>query len=201
MKERVVLAVALFLPLCLHAQKAELSIGAGAVASPDANGHIFCGEAINCGLPPGAIGPLAFGPGFAFQADAAWRLADFKAAALYIELPFVIAPSRADGNPSLIGANNDIRSLYFTPSVQFKFLPGKTVSPFASAGGGLAHFSSQGVSTNTGAAQFGGGLDFKLPLPRLSMRGEVRDFVSGSFGSFTSRVQHIYVGAGVVFKF
>ncbi len=200
MKERVVLAVALFLPLCVHAQKNEISIGVGAAVSPDANGQVTCGEAINCQLPPNGIGPLSLGPGTAIEASYSRRFLDLKAAGIYVELPFVRDSGRAGPNLT------EISTLFFTPSLQFKFLPGQSISPFLSVGGGLAHIGTKFLgnsapSDTTAAAQFGGGLDFRLPVPHVAFRAQVSDFVTGSFGQFTSKVQHIYAGGGVVFRF
>ncbi len=190
-------------PVASHAQKAEVAVSVGVAISPEGKGPLTCGEAILCPTPPGAIGPLSLGPGVSWQASFAYRLADFKAATLYVELPVAGTPSRT--GPGFIGS--EFSSVFFTPSAQLKFLPGRSISPFASFGGGLASFSSLGTGENVGAFQVGGGVDFKTPFRVLAIRAEARDFITGRpdispFGSFTStRFQHIFAGGGVVLKF
>jgi hypothetical protein len=190
----------LFAAVAAHAQKAEVSVTFGAAVSPDGKGPVTCGEAIICPIPQGAIGPVSLGPGVSWQTSFAYRLADFKAAALYLELPIAGSPSRR--GPSGI-FNGDFSSFFFTPAAHVKFLPGSRVSPFASFGGGVAHFSSFNSSGNAGALQAGGGLDFRTPLHVLGIRVEARDFITGHspFLGFTSKVQHIFAGGGIVVKF
>jgi hypothetical protein len=104
---------------------------------------------------------------------------------------------------------SEFSSIYFTPSAHVKLLPSSPISPFASVGGGFAHFrdSTGGSSATTGALQVGGGLDFKTPLPRVSFRAEFRDFITGrpgtgAFSGFTSNhIQTFFAGGGVVFRF
>jgi hypothetical protein len=197
---------ALFLVLLLagvaaHAQKTEVSLTLGAAVSPDGKGPATCGEAIICPIPQGTIGPVAIGPGVSWQASLAYRLVNLKAAALYFELPVAGSPSR--NGP---GFSPEFSSFFFTPSAHLKFLPSSRVSPFASIGGGVAHFSSLNSSGNAGVVQFGGGLDFRTPLRVLGIRVEARDFITGHSSvaplvDFTSHVQHVFVGGGVVLKF
>jgi hypothetical protein len=198
------LILVLLASLVLHAQKAEVAITVGAAVSPDGKGPVTCGEAILCQIPPGTIGPVSLGPGVSWQASLAYRVVNFRAAALYVELPFAGSPSRT-GPPGLI-IRNEFSSFFFTPSAQLKLLPGGFASPFASVGGGLAHFSTTGSGGNAGAFQIGGGVDFRTPLRVLGIRAEARDFITGHpavfpLGAFTSHVQHVFAGGGVVVKF
>src|SRR6185437_14208058 len=71
-----------------RAQKTEVSLPLGAAVSPDGKGPVTCGEAIICPIPQGTIGSVSIGPGIFWQASLAYRLANFRAAALYVELPF-----------------------------------------------------------------------------------------------------------------
>ncbi|HET9182039.1 MAG TPA: hypothetical protein VFP59_07895 [Candidatus Angelobacter sp.] len=200
-KARCVVFVALLLAGALaHAQKTELAVTFGAAVSPDGKGPVTCGEAILCQIPPGTLGPVSLGSGFSWQASLAYRLTNLKAAALYLELPVARSPSR------IVPGSHDFSSFFFTPSAQVTLLPDKFASPFASIGGGLAHFGAFGSSGNTGAFQVGGGVDFRTPLRGLGIRAEARDFITGHpeifpVGAFNSRVQHIFVGGGVVVKF
>ena len=93
-----------------------------------------------------------------------------------------------------------------------KFLPGAPVSPWASIGGGWAHYSLKDASLtqNKAALQYGGGLDFKTGIPALGFRAEIRDFVTGdpdfnlgSLFSTKSGLHHhnILAGGGIVLRF
>src|SRR5260221_2867332 len=184
------------------AQKSEVAFVAGSTLSPGVTGPRICEAVPVC---PNTSAHFAIDPGFTFEGSYAYRLADFKAASLHLELPFVFSPARRAGTSLL---NRDTFStFFFTPSVKLKLLPGAGVSPFVSAGGGLAHFGESSTSNSTGAFQVGGGLDFKTHLPLLGFRLEVRDFISGrpgtsSFVSITSdHVQHIFAGGGITLHF
>lgn len=184
-----------------HGQKTEVSLTLGAAVSPDGKGPVTCGEAIICPIPQGTIGSVSIGPGISWQASLAYRLANFRAAALYVELPFAGSPSRTGP-----GFSPDFSTFFFAPSAHLKLLPGSIVSPFASIGGGVAHFSSLDSSGNAGVLQFGGGVDFRTPLRFLGIRLEARDFITGHSSvaplvDFTSHVQHVFAGGGVVLKF
>ena len=72
-----------------------------------------------------------------------------------------------------------VTSLYVTPGFKAQFLPSAFVSPWASIGGGWAHFAFPLDHTNKAALQFGGGADFETPFPHLAFRVEVRDFLGG----------------------
>jgi hypothetical protein len=201
-----VLFVFFFSPVLLQAQKNELAVTFGIAASPDGKGPAVCGEAILC--PPAvATTSRAIGPGFSWQASFARRIVDFKAAALYVELP--VSGAIARSTPTSFPVLNQFSSIIFTPSAQIRFLPSASISPFASVGGGLADFRNSvgGSSGATGALQVGGGADFKTPIHRMFVRAEVRDFISGrpgnnAFAGFTSsHIQTVFVGAGVVLRF
>lgn len=192
-------------PAVLHAQSNEISGTFGLAFSPDAKGLLTCGEAIICSIPPGAVVNLSITPGFSWQATYAHRLASFKVAGLYLELPVTGASSR--NGPGGFPAPNEFSSIFFTPSAQFRFLPAAGISPFASVGGGLAHFETSLTSAKTGALQLGGGLDFRTPLRMLALRAEVRDDITGRpnfapFGGITaSHLHNLFAGGGVVMKF
>ena len=188
---------------CLLAQSNEVAVTFGLTVSPKVTAAAGCGEAIPCPTPPPPV-PTSPGKGFAWQATFAHRIASFGMASLALELPVVGTPSRSQDFLPF----DHYSSLFFTPSVQVKILPGARVSPFASVGGGLARFEGLGGAANTGALQFGGGVDFKTPLPHLAVRVEGRDFISGKpnsflpLGGFTSNhLQHVFAGGGIVLKF
>jgi hypothetical protein len=193
-------------PVLLRAQKNELAVTFGIAASPNGQGPAVCGEAILC-PPSNATTSRVIGPGFSWQANFARQVVDFKAAALYVELP--VSGAIARSTPAQVPVSVQFSSIIFTPSAQIRFLPRASISPFASVGGGVADFRNSvgGSSAATGVLQVGGGADFKTPLRRMSVRAEVRDFISGrpgndAFAGFTSsHIQTVFVGAGVVLKF
>ncbi len=134
-------------------------------------------------------GSLNISKGLTFQATYARLLKDSSKVGVYFEVPFVATPSTdvASANTSV---PRNYASLFVTPGVKFKFRPEKTASPFFAVGGGFARFDeSESLvnnapnpgprGTTTGVFQFGGGLDVKV-FSRISLRGEVRDFYSGS---------------------
>jgi hypothetical protein len=184
-----------------HAQSNDLAVTLGATFSPSVKGLAIC-EAILC--PPGLTSDQSIEQGFSVGAAYSHRLIDFKAASLHLEVPIVFLPSRK-ADTSVFGTG--FSSSFFTPGIKFKILPSAGISPFVSAGGGLAHFHEGSVSDNRGAFQVGGGLDFKTPLPLLGVRLEARDFITGTPGTpaFTTvtsnHLQNIFVGAGITLHF
>ena len=198
MKRSVLTAVLFLLVLFSNyafAQKNELGLLAGATFSPDNSTAV------------------------SFQGNYGRRIVDFRAASLYLELP-VVGVTRRDG-PSNKFVDH-FSSIFFTPSLKVKLLPSAPISPFVSAGGGFAHFSStfdsvsfnsvtstftsQTVNTSntTGAFQAGGGFDIKTPIPALGFRVEVREFFTGEpdpdFG-LNDRHHNLVAGGGIVFRF
>jgi hypothetical protein len=144
------------------------------------------------------------GPGFSLIGAFSTRLINLKAASVHLELPVMFAPSRNAGSGLF---TPDFSSFYFTPSIKLRFLPGSGISPFASFGGGIAHFKESSISDNRGAFQVGGGLDFKTRLPLLGFRLEVRDFITGrpETPSFTNvsidHLHSIFAGGGITLHF
>jgi hypothetical protein len=169
-----------------------------------------------------------------FEGNYARRLVSFGPGTLYAEVPVVVVPSRdvnaftaglfAPGSSISGSVTFSSSALFFTPSAKVKFFEPALVSPFVTIGGGLAHSGTHlgigGVagiisfSSNTGALQFGGGLDFKSPIPHLGFRAEARDFYSGSGAqSFTQgaailqttlspvHLHHVFAGGGAFLRF
>lgn len=199
----ILLLVFCLLPACAWAQTNELSVTAGGIRSSSPSVSVCITAILGCSAPASGFG---IDTGGAFEAAFARRLAVFKPVSLYLELPLIAGPSRAATSFRGVSPGN-ISSLFFTPSVKLRLLPGASVSPFVSGGGGLAHFNVNSTGSNSGAAQLGGGVDFKTPVPRLGIRAELRDLISGqpNFGPGTTsgevRRQNLFVGGGVLFKF
>lgn len=106
----------------------------------------------------------------------------------------------------------DTSALFITPALRLKIVPSSPISPWVSVGGGWARFTTDGGPTsNKGAIEYGGGLDFKTGLPLLGFRAEVRDFVTGDpdfgFSNIVTgdngglRRHNLMVGGGIVLRF
>jgi hypothetical protein len=131
--------------------------------------------------------------GFSFEGFLAHRLANFHVASLSVELPVLVIPNRGT---SLAGAS--FSTVAVTPGLRMSFIPGRSVSPFLSAGGGFAHFSGNLPSSTKAAGLIGGGLDFKTPLPHLGVRMQLQDLITSGP---SSGLQNFIAGGGVVFRF
>jgi hypothetical protein len=158
---------------------------------------------------PGISSPLPIPSGrnskLTYEAGFARRLFDFRPGALSLELNAAGFPVSLNGNPAAV---------FVVPGARFNFLPRSRVSPFATAGVGLAHLSISSSSTNAAAFQFGGGADVKTPIRFLNLRAEVRDFqatgsgfannITSGFPGVTAKGSsrnHLLVGGGAVFRF
>ncbi|HEV8485775.1 MAG TPA: hypothetical protein VGV87_19685 [Blastocatellia bacterium] len=204
MKARLALAVFLLLSgsQAASAQKHEGAFLAGGLKTGE---HGFV-------LPrPGFI---RTGAGLTYQLNYSSRFFDGKAALLYFEFPLVVTPTR-DLNASNVALPSSYSSLFFTPGIKLKLLPGLKWSPYAFAGVGVARLTASDTQTDglpniadrtkiRGAYDFGGGVDVKV-FPHLSLRGEVRDFYSGTPSLNVTQLkswQHNYmVSAGLVVRF
>ena len=130
--------------------------------------------------------PLDIGAAWALQAAYARRLLAIPFVSLSAELPW--ASSFQSSVPTLNGIRlvRSYTSLFITPGLQLRVAPSFPVSPYVSAGLGYGRFKRQfsnGTTSADGAFAFdiGGGLDIRF-LPFLSLRGELRDFNSSTFG-------------------
>jgi hypothetical protein len=109
----------------------------------------------------------------------------------------------------------DAREIFITPSARLNLFPATAVSPWISLGGGFGHFSQNstllyggknpGGSSTSGVLQGGVGLDVRV-WHRFSIRGEVRDFWSGTADfpladTGKTRQHNFFVGGGVVWHF
>ena len=182
-----------------RAQKAELGLSIGALKSGDLNT---------------SLGSIKAGTSFAYEVNFAARLYNVHLAALYVEVPFAGTPKTGltSSNPL---SPSDYSSFFLTPGLKLKVLPGAPVSPYAFAGAGYARFhegstlangspNTSASGTGRGAFDFGGGVDWKV-FPFVSLRGEVRDFYSGTpkfnINLLTDKQQNVLVSAGVVLRF
>jgi hypothetical protein len=130
--------------------------------------------------------PLNIGAAWALQAAYARRLLAIPWLSLSGELPWAL--SFQSSIPSLNGLRlvRSYTSFFITPGLRLRVAPSFPVSPYVSAGLGYGRFNRQFSSGTTSADgtfafDIGGGLDIKF-LPFISLRGELRDFNSSTFG-------------------
>jgi len=147
--------------------------------------------------------------GVSGQINYARQLRESSVGRLYLELPLLLG-ARASGNSGNIISGSVHAGIYFTPGLRFNLTLHPRVSLYGTAGGGLASFDQNGVTiskstvtVNTGwnnsfAGAFGGGLDFRLTR-LISLRGEVRDFVSAKGVGLTDGYNHLVVSFGMGF--
>ena len=191
------------LSTCSFAQKNQLSFTVGGLWSSDQKfpSPLAC----PAGVCPPSI-PITVDSGVAFEGNFVRQIFNFHLASIDMDIPVVRAPGRDIhfGSPS----GSPVSSLYFTPSARVSFLPSKSISPFATIGGGLAYYNFPGGDRLVGAMQFGGGLDFKTRVPHLGLKVQVRDFYAGGIvpsvpiAPVTPERQHnVFAGGGVVLKF
>lgn len=210
-----------------QAQKNEISLSVGALTTFQNAGPNPAFSCILGGICA-ALGSST-STGVALEGNYARRLINFRAASLDLELPVLGAPARDDKLFLSNGLPGSISTwtLFFTPSARIKLFPSGPVAPFFSVGGGLAHAGSaftiptitilggtgSGFSfsrgENSGALQFGGGADFRTPLPHLAVRVELRDFWAPNFanpsgsnvGISSQRVHNLFAAGGLVLRF
>ena len=152
---------------------------------------------------------------FAVEGNIGARIASVPFFALYLEVP--IAGTLENKVPASALTSAGTYSSYFvTPGLRLKFAPSAPISPYVATGGGLAHFSRSATqipvgsdrSVNKGVWDIGGGIDMKI-APFLGLRGEVRDFYSGSpelrisqvTGTFNQRQHNVLFTGGVAVRF
>ena len=159
-------------------------------------------------------GFLRFSTGFTYEFSYAGRLIDARLAALYFEVPLAGTPRTTIKTTNALSPSS-YSSIFFTPGLKVKLLPGGKYSPFATLGVGLAHLR-EGDTTisnqpnpnpntkNDTVFAFGFGLDVKV-ISRLSIRGQVRDFYSDlpplNVRALSDRQHNAFISAGIVLRF
>lgn len=109
--------------------------------------------------------------------------------ALYGEINFLASPLR-DVSSSVPTATHDFASLYLAPGIRVKFLPTSRISPYALVGGGYSDYEQSTTRIDgqpnsvsrelaRGVFDFGAGVGVHV-WRFLALRGEERDFYSGS---------------------
>lgn len=184
----LIVALIIFLGTAAQAQKNDLGVTFGGYFTAD--------------------NPLSAGTAFAIEGSYARQIFAVPALQFSVELP--VAGSFNSFVPSslipVIG--NSYTALFVTPGVRARLAPSFFLSPYFAVGAGLAHFNNSltgggSSSNNSFAADFGGGIDLKI-FPHVSLRGEVRDFYSGSPGLnplFLQRQNNLVVTGGLGIRF
>lgn len=152
---------------------------------------------------------LSIDPAAGFQLNYAHRLIGVPGVSLYLEVPFLAGFNNLRTVASLENGQN-YSSIFVTPGLKVKFVPSFFLSPYLAGGIGVAHFnaSNSGGSETDFAADIGGGLDIKV-FPHVSLRGEVRDFITDTPGlgvlnliqNFTGKTNNVVASGGVVLRF
>jgi len=149
-----------------------------------------------------------------FQLNYAWQVLQ-RRVDLYVELPLTVqvrlSGETVTGPALRVDIGNAAPDIYFTPGVRLKISPQSRVSFYGAAGFGIASFgatsfvlpgpvSVSNPRQNSPAFDFGGGVDIRLTR-LLSLRGEVRDFVTyHDVGGETGR-HHAIFQFGIAFHF
>ena len=157
---------------------------------------------------------LQFGRALTYQATFAWRVWRSDRATVSIEVPFLASPAFEVATPGN-SLPKEYASLYLTPGVRVTVLVRGAVSAFAASGAGYARYSESKrrrddspnptqQDTNTGALQFGGGINVRT-WSWLGFRGEVRDVYTGarrfSIATPGPPVHNVVVSGGLVLRF
>jgi hypothetical protein len=154
------------------------------------------------------------GKGFTFEINYARTLLFTPVFSLSAEVPAVFNLDEDLGSGGDVVPPN-YRQIFITPSARINLFPATAVSPWVSFGAGFGHFSEDknlnyggknpGGSSSSGVIQGGIGLDVRI-WHRFTLRGEVRDFWSGTpnlplADTGKTRQHNYFVGAGVVWHF
>jgi hypothetical protein len=197
----VLVASVLLLASCAFAQVNELAF---------TGGRTF----VSTQTVPSTGYPIHFGNEESITGDYARLLKNYKIFGIYGEVPVSIF-FRMDLNYFPGGVPKDIGALFVTPSVRVNIFARDSVTPWVSVGGGYGRFREAPTlyysgpnpgptGSNTGAAQFGAGLDVWF-WHSWGARFEARDFYSGdpalNVNTSNGRQHNYYVGAGVTHRF
>lgn len=152
--------------------------------------------------------------GTALQANYGRRLAAAGPVAIYGEVHFLANPQRTVAATNS-AATRDVATLFIAPGIRVKLLPSRAISPYLVAGGGYANFeqsrnqlngqpNAAPRTVNRGVFDYGAGVDVKF-WRFIGLRGEVRDFYSGSpafnLDAISGRQHNPVASVGFVLKF
>ena len=161
-----------------------------------------------------AGGVLQFRRATTYQATFNLGIWSTSGVAVSLEVPFLASPAFEVANSGSL-LPKEYASLYLTPGVRVTTRAARPVSIFGAVGAGYARYSESKThldgspnpdqrDTNTGAIQFGGGVDVGA-LRWLGFRAEVRDVYTGarkfSIATPGARVHNLVGSGGFVLRF
>jgi hypothetical protein len=196
-------------------------LGAFASAQDEKNevtgmiGRIFISDQGIHGPNAPTINPFVrSGHGLTFEVNYSRRFLETPVYAIAGEVPAVFnLDEKLNSGGPVVPTN--YKQFFVTPSARLNLFPETAVSPWISVGGGFGYFNegnnliyygtNPGKSTTSGVLQIGLGLDVRV-WHRFSIRGQVRDFYSGTpdlplADTGKSRQHNYFVGGGVVYHF
>jgi opacity protein-like surface antigen len=164
---------------------------------------------------PPSLGSLRPGNGLTFEITYARRLSDMKLASMHFETVLAVTPN-TDIDTSNIVVPRSYSSIFLTPGLKFKLVPGFFLSPYVAGGFGYARFNVDDTTTvggtttvvsrgsNKAVYNYGIGAELKF-LPGASLRGEIRNFNAGTPNFGPTFVQdtrkYVIYGGGLVVRF
>ncbi len=206
-RQRFAIAVLIAMALLSVNSTAQKNEIAGSV------GRVFISDQGVLGADPSNPN-IHFGNGLTYGANFAHRFINLGIVDVKVEVPFVFTPSvKLNFGQNIVPKS--FRSYFVTPAARVSLFPTTAFSPWVSVGGGFGRFDESSelvfggtnpgnTGTTSGVFQTGGGLDVKI-ISAFKLRGEVRDFYSGSpqlnANTGKTRQHNIFVGGGVVFSF
>jgi len=157
---------------------------------------------------------LQFDRALTYQATVAWRVWRNDRAAVSLEVPFLASPA-FEVETAVGSFPKEYASLYLTPGVRVTVPVRGAISAFGAIGAGYARYSESRLrhdggpnpsqqDTNTGALEFGGGIDVTT-WRWLGFRGEIRDVYTGarrfSIPTPGLSVHNVVTSGGLVLRF
>lgn len=204
-KRLFLLALVFCLCSLCFGQANDVAISVGGMSGPDVPFPIGVGTCVNPDPLQRCNAAVKTTDKITYEGTFGHRLVNLHLVSFHLDVPVLGTPTRTIKQGLF---RQDFSSVFVTPGLRVSFsLP--YVSPFAVIGGGLAHFSGSAApqtlanSNTTGALEFGGGVDIKTPIPFLSLRGEFRQFYTGTPDFSTTQMSDTnrFAGAGIVLKF
>jgi hypothetical protein len=174
---------------------------------------LFGSQSVKSQTIPGTAVTLPGATGLTTNFGYGYQIVRKSAASLWVEAFFVIGGDAQSIAPGIAGTFNSGWSAFpsFLPGFRFMVPLQSRISVYAAGGGGVSNFSVPQIEqqpfptasssvTYHGVFDFGGGVDVRLNR-LLSIRGEVRDFVTGTgLGGVTGR-NHRLVSGGMALHF
>ena len=159
---------------------------------------------------PGSTLTVSGSTGLSTQIGYGYMVSRVSAASLWIEFAPMTFTHPGASHSDLTGSAT-LRMWTFAPSVRFMVPVQTRVSLYGLIGGGFGSFRYPSIAggsnpyltsnaTTHGVFTFGGGVDLRI-VRRVSLRGEVRDFVTGSGLSGRNGIHHPVPLGGLALHF